>query len=135
MELLVWNNEMYLYDFRIVRYLSLLCAVLFSAFFLLMIGVELDLVFVNGSEDNLIDLMSALFLGYNLALHTPTLLVSVIIVAKELTLNQLAWRRDQDYAEGKLYNTVDMDFFDWFGISEDPDLYLRWLKKWGKEFL
>ena len=77
----------------------------------------------------------ALYLGYNLFLHSPTFIVNFFIVAKELTLNQFAWREDEDFEEGKIYNTVDMDVFDWFGISEDPKMYKEWLWGWGRQFL
>lgn len=138
MLMLVWNFDVYLYDLRLIRYLSAFCALIFVIGFILMTGVELDLVFVKGAAqkaDDVFDLLGALFLGYNLALLTPTLIVSVIILGKELTLNQFAWRKDQDFEAGKIYDTVDLDPFDWFGISEDPQQYLHWLKNWGKEFL
>jgi len=138
MLMLVWNWDLYLYDFRIVRYLSELYALMFIFAFLIMSGIEIDLVFVKGKldkTDNIIDLLSALFIGYNLALHVPTFLVNVIIVMKELTLNQFAWRKDEDYQEGKIHNGVDLDVFAWFGFSEDPDTYHAWLRAWGKEFL
>lgn len=138
MLMLVWNWDLYLYDFRIVRYLSELYALIFIFAFLIMSGIELDLVFVKGKldkTDNIFDLLSALFIGYNLALHVPTFLVNVIIVLKELTLNQFAWRKDEDYQEGKIDNGVDLDVFAWFGFSEDPKTYQTWLRAWGKEFL
>lgn len=77
----------------------------------------------------------ALYLGYNLFLFSPTFIVNFFIVAKELTLNQFAWREDEDFEEGKIYNTVDMDVFYWFGISEDPKMYKEWLWGWGRQFL
>jgi hypothetical protein len=49
MLLLVWNVDIYLYDLRIIRYLSLLYAVVFLAMFVLFAGVELDLVYVRGA--------------------------------------------------------------------------------------
>lgn len=138
MLMLVWNWDLYLYDLRIVRYLSELYALMFIFAFLIMSGIEIDLVFVKGKldkTDNIIDLLSALFIGYNLALHVPTFLVNAIIVMKELTLNQFAWRKDEDYQEGKIHNGVDLDVFAWFGLSEDADTYHAWLRAWGKEFL
>lgn len=123
MTFLVWNSDIYLYDLRIIRYLSELYAIIFLLGFVLMSGVELDLVYVKGAldkSDSIYDLLSALFIGYNLALFAPTLIVSVIIIGKELTLNPFAWRKDEDFEEGKVYNSVNMDVFTWFGISEDP---------------
>ena len=138
MLLLVWNVELYLYDCRIMRYISEMSAIAFIVGFVMMSGVELDLVFVQGAlekDNNVIDLLSALVLGYNLALHAPTLIVNVLIVGKELTLNPFAWRKDQDFEAGMIYNTVNMDIFYWLGIGEDPGQYRQWLKEWGKEFL
>lgn len=132
MLLLVWNNEMYLYDFRLLRYFSELMAIMFNLAYIMMVGITLDLVYVKGAfekQDSLFDMMMALYLGYNLFLHSPTFLVNFFIVAKELLmLNQFAWRADQDYQEGKIYNTVDLDMFSWLGVSEDPKTYIVWLK-------
>lgn len=49
MLLLVWNNEMYLYDFRLLRYFSELMAVMFNLAYVMMAGITLDLVYVKGA--------------------------------------------------------------------------------------
>lgn len=90
MLLLVWNNELYLYDLRIIRYFSEFMAAIFNVGYIMMVGIVLDLVYVKGSlekDNNIYDLLMALYLGYNLFLHAPTFIVNFFIVAKELTLN------------------------------------------------
>lgn len=126
MLLLVWDVEIYLYDFRILRYFSELGAFTFAAAYLTMVGMWLDLVFVQGSWEkdvNIFDLLGALFVGYNLGLHAPTMIVNVLIIGKELTLNPLAWRKDQDFEKGTFYNLISLDIFYWLGIGEDPNQY------------
>lgn len=138
MELLVWNNSVYLYDLRILRYFSEIMAIIFNFSYVFMIGVTLDLIYVKGAlekDNNIFDVLMALYLGYNLFLHSPTFIVNFFIIAKELTLNPFAWRADQDFEEGKIYNSVNMDVFYWLGVDEDPKSYLKWLQRWGRQFL
>lgn len=140
MEFLVWNVDIYMYDLRIVRYISELGALVFVVGFVMYTGVEIDLVYVRGAlsrqqAPNVFDVFSALFIGYNLALHVPTFLVNAIILLKEVSLNQFAWRKEDDYEEGYILNTVNMDMFSWFGVGEDPTVYGDYLKTWAKEFL
>ena len=86
------------------------------------IGIELDLVYVKGKledSDNVFDLMFAVFIGYMLVDFFPTFVVNFVIVLKEATLNQFAWRRSQDYGEGLLFNKFNTDFLSILGIDED----------------
>lgn len=107
MLLLLWNNEIYIYDFRIVRYMSFFVAIAFDIFYLVMAGTSADLVFVKGkAEDdaNVYDILLALILGYSSIFLLPTFMENAMIVMKELTMNQLAWTRDDDYKAGVAFN-------------------------------
>ena len=48
MFLLSWNVEIYIYDFRIVRYVSLFFAFIYDIFYVVMAASALDLVFIKG---------------------------------------------------------------------------------------
>ena len=95
MMLLIWNTDIYLYDLRILRYLSELEAIVFNAIYILMIGTELDLIYngrlgigeLNVDSSNLIDMFLAIFIGYMLIEYFPTFYVNTSIIIKEMTLN------------------------------------------------
>ena len=107
MLLLLWNNEIYIYDFRILRYMSLMAALAFDFCFVIMAGTAVDLIYVKGkAEDdtNVYDIFFALIVGYSTLFLIPTFLENAMIVMKELTMNQLAWTRTDDYKAGLLFN-------------------------------
>ena len=85
--------------------------------------------------DNPIDVFLTLIVGYVLLNLSPTAFVNFIIVLKELTLNQFAWNKSHEYKDGKIFGLIDTNVLEWFGISEDPQVYLKYLKKWSTEFL
>jgi len=87
---LSWNFEIYIYDFRIIRYMSLIAAVIYDTFYIIMSASALDLVFVKGkAEDaaNVYDVTSALILGYTSLLFLPTFATNLMIFMKEMTMN------------------------------------------------
>ena len=97
-----------------------------------MVGTELDLIY-NGrlglgevyvDSSNLIDMLLAIFIGYMLIEYFPTFYVNASIIVKEMTLNQFAWRKSQDYKEAMLFNQYDVDIYYWLGINEDLNFYL-----------
>ncbi len=119
----MWNTDVYLYDLRIVRYLSLISAIIFNIFYFTGICGEADLIFVKGrmeKTDNPIDVFLGLITGYILLDLAPTAYVNLLIVLKELTLNQFAWNKKKEFKEGKLFGIFDTNILQWFGISEDP---------------
>lgn len=137
MLMLVWNWEFYLYDLRIIRYISEAEAIIFGLLYIFFVGVEIDLVYIKGrldKDDNIYDLLMALIFGYNLAMWAPTFITNFLILEKELTLNQLAWSKSEDYQEGKILNEYSIDIFEWVGIDEDLNVYINWLKKWAKQY-
>mmetsp|Transcript_1858 Transcript_1858/g.2523 ORF Transcript_1858/g.2523 Transcript_1858/m.2523 type:complete len:84 (-) Transcript_1858:3-254(-) len=81
------------------------------------------------------DVLLVMILGYCLITFAPTFLISLVIVAKELTMRQTAWSADDDYSEGSLFGVIDMDFLTVFGISDDPDNYSTYAKNFLKEYL
>lgn len=95
MILLVWNIDLYLYDLRILRYISLLEAILFNLIYIMMVGTELDLYYNRGlgignvhlDDSAIFDVMLAIFNGYMLIEFTPTAFVNATIILKEMTMN------------------------------------------------
>ena len=111
--MLVWNFNLYLYTFRIIRYIVFFEAISFLFLYLMMLGVFLDLYFVKkylNEKNDIYDLFITLFTGYNLGLLAPTAFINFAIIVKELTLNQAAWTKDKDYKEGSLFNYVNINF-------------------------
>lgn len=143
MLMLIWNFDIYLYDLRLLRYFSELQAIVFNAFYILMLGTELDLIY-NGrlglgelyvDASNVFDMMLAVVIGYLLIEYFPTAYINTAIIVKEMTLNQFAWRKSQDYQEAMLFNRYDVDVYDYLGINEDLDYYLQYFAAWGRQFL
>ena len=94
--LLLWNEDIYLYDLRIIRYFVLLGAITFDFFYFGFFGMELDIVLIDGvhyKDNNLIELLLALIIGELLIYYAPTAVVNTFIILKEMTLSQIAWRK------------------------------------------
>jgi len=84
------------------------------------IAIELDLVLLEGKvwrENNLPELMLALIIGEMLLIYAPTALINELICFKELTLNQFAWRKEDDYREGEVFNSFSIDALYWLGLD------------------
>ena len=139
----MWNFDIYLYDLRILRYISELEAIIFNGFYILMAGTVLDLIFngrlgigsVEVDSSNFIDMLIAIILGYLLIEFFPTAYLNSAILVKELTLNPFAWRKKQDYHEAMLFNEVNVDLLYLLGINEDVNYYLEYFAKQGRMFL
>ena len=87
---LVWNVKTYLYDLRVMRYLAYFFAIAFIATYTTATAILMDLMFVKGKHagsDRAVDLMFALFIGYNLVEFFPTAFTNTFIILKELTMN------------------------------------------------
>lgn len=98
--LLLWNEDWYLYDFRPIRFLVLAGAITFSIFYGIALAIELDLVFIDGQiykTDSVVELILSLIIGELLLYYSPSALVNLFIIMKEATLNQLAWRKKDDF--------------------------------------
>ena len=65
----------------------------------------------------------AIIIGFFLVLQVPTALVNFFILKAEFFHNQLAWRREDDFSDGLLFNVFDDDILHWFGIDENKDDY------------
>ena len=90
--------EIYLYDFRIIRYISLLLAGFVDTMYLIMVREELQLIYYKTRDDIIkIDVFFSLIFGYTLIMFLPTFLIDFFIILKEMTLNQLAWTKEEDY--------------------------------------
>ena len=101
---------MYLYDLRILRYTSLISAIVFNVLYFSGVCGEADLIFVKGrmeKTDNPIDVFITLVTGYVILDLVPTAYVNFLIVLKELTLNQFAWNKTHEFKEGKLFGIFD----------------------------
>ena len=87
---LSWNFEIYIYDLRIIRYFSLIAAVMYDIFYVIMAATALDLVLVKGKmedEANIYDITLALTLSYTSILFLPTFMENALIFLKEMTMN------------------------------------------------
>lgn len=90
MYLLLWNQDFYLYDLRLLRYLVLLLAITFDFFYACLFSAELEIVWLEGKlykEDNAVEVVLALIFGEMLIYYFPTAIVNSIIILKEMTLN------------------------------------------------
>ena len=100
----------------------------------MVVAKTIELYFIKaGIEDdvNFIDVIQTLILAYISIIYSPTFLINLIIFLKELTLNQLAWSADEDFADGTaLFGTINIDILYWLGINEDYHWYIEYLKKW-----
>ncbi len=120
MYLLLWNWDFYLYDLRLFRYFSLFAAILFMIAYFTAFAIEMDLVLLEGKvwrENNLPEVMIALIIGELILLYAPTALINSYICMKELTLNQFAWRKEDDYKEGEVFNSFSIDALYWLGFD------------------
>mmetsp|Transcript_4928 Transcript_4928/g.7381 ORF Transcript_4928/g.7381 Transcript_4928/m.7381 type:complete len:144 (+) Transcript_4928:813-1244(+) len=118
---LLWNNESYDYDryFRIWRYVSFGLSLGFAFLYIIALFTFYGYVnfegvidydeaiskvivisqnlFPDDSTYPMLDVLTAIILGYFCITLIPTMAVSVVIIAKEMTLKQSAFSKDEDY--------------------------------------
>jgi hypothetical protein len=91
MVFLLANAEIYIYDCRILRWISYIMALVFDFIYICMIGNEINNIYYNISpnitEANLYDLLFAIILGFFILSYLPTFLVNTFIILKELTMS------------------------------------------------
>ena len=79
--------------------------------------------------------MLALIIGELLIYYAPSMVVNTLIIMKEMTLNQFAWRKKDDYKEGEFFDMVNMDLFYYLGFDENIQNHLVWLVAWTHQFI
>ena len=110
----LWNIKTYLYDMRIFRYLFFGSSISFMLIYWISLAMFVDLVIVKGKmqgRDKGVDMMMAMFIGYNLVEFIPTAFCSTFIILKELTMNQFAFSAEEEYTTGILLNRYNIDIF------------------------
>lgn len=95
---------------------------------------SIDTYAIENNEEASMDLFVAMFESYMLMTFFPTFATTLMITIKEATMNQLAFRREDDYASGEMFG-MSMDFLYLFSVSEDPDYYFETMKGYSREFL
>ena len=93
---------------------------------------ELNLLYWDERANlNQYDLLKSLIFGYSLLIFLPTFVIDTNIVLKEMTLNQFAWNKHEDYNEANLFfGNINGDLLELFGINEDTQFYWNWVQKW-----
>ena len=138
MYMLLWNEDLYLYDLRLLRYFVVFLAIVFEFFYACGVSAELELVWLEGKiykEDNAVELVLALVIGELIIYYFPTALINMFIIMKEMTLNQFAWRKKDDFKEGEFYSLFNMDLFYYWDFDESIYNHLIWLAAWSHAFL
>jgi len=135
---LLWNTEVYLYDFRVWRFISFGAAGIFDWIYLAVSFDFLQLVFSKPlfkDQADPYDVFRAMVMGYVMYYFFPTFMVNGPLFLKELTLSQNAWSPEEDYPEGYMLGfggMLNLDILYWFGIEEDSDWYYNWLQEWTR---
>lgn len=75
--------------FRVTRILSFLTAIVYNALYITSAGVWYDYIYIvtDKSNYNLPIILVNMLLGYNLILHSSVVVVNLVIIVKELSLN------------------------------------------------
>ena len=110
----LWNIKTYLYGMRIFRYLFFGSSITFMLIYSIALAMLVDLVIVKGKmqgRDKGVDMMMAMFIGYNIVEFIPTAFCSTFIILKELTMNQFAFSAEEEYTTGILLNKYNIDIF------------------------
>lgn len=98
---------MWQYGLRILRYISFAAAIVFDLLYIVLATTTVDLIFIKGEKEddaNVYDILYAFILSYLTMFLLPTFGSNLMIVFKEITMNQLAWSKDEEYIDGTLYN-------------------------------
>lgn len=88
--LLLTNTDVYLYDFRLTRYLSFGLAMSFDLIYLMFLAKVYDLLFIKAikeKSDDAYDALSVVVLGYGVVFFAPDFYMNASIVLKELTMS------------------------------------------------
>jgi len=125
MQLDVYNIEAYQYALRPLRFLSFMISTLYvMAYTTLIISTYEEIWVKNEWEEtdakSFPDFFKGVALGYMSFNFLATYVVNLVIVIKEMTMDQLAWSKAEDFEAGEVEGLGwNIDLLYWFGISED----------------
>ena len=71
--------------------------------------------------------------SYMCIVFSPTYISSLVIMIKEITMNQSAWTKEQDTED--VFIEIDNSFFKLFGVPESDEYYSKYIKNFSHEFL
>ena len=137
----VWNIEIYQYDLRILRYFSFGWALTYCIFYWGTAIAAAEWLWVKDEFDEtdeqaIPDFMIGVSLCYFVIQFAGSYFTNLGVVLKELTMNQFALSKDEDYQEGVVAGTgLDLDVLKWFDINEDSDWYKSKFKIWARKYL
>lgn len=129
-----YNIEEYQYTLRPLRYFSYLVSMIYVISYLIMVVSAYEEIFVRdemleSDAQSFPDFMKGVTLAYMSMNFFVTFWINLGIVIKELTMDQLAWSKGEDFEEGVVEGLGwNIDLLYWFGISEDYDSYLETFK-------
>ena len=88
----------------------------------------------KGTTWGLYDMFISMFSAYMSLVFFPTFATNVVIVIKEMSMNQAAWTVDEDYNQGTFLG-IDMNFLELFNVPSRDSYYENWMKAWAHEYL
>ena len=121
---LIWDVPFYLYTLRIWRWINFGLAIAFMLYYASLFAIDYEFLYmIDEWESNqvLFNSLVATLVSYMILDLIPTFLVNFTIVTKEITMNQLAWKRE-DEEDGFWFK---FDVFGWLGVDENIYDYIK----------
>uniref|UniRef100_A0A7S3IFV7 Uncharacterized protein n=1 Tax=Strombidium inclinatum TaxID=197538 RepID=A0A7S3IFV7_9SPIT len=111
--LLVMEIDVWIKYAKFIRLLVLVQAAIHASIYLFFLVRFLFLTFltVSNTKDDLVTLTEDMFLGYNLLVGLPPLLIDVVIIIKEVSMEFFQFLRDD---AGANTDDVSLGFHDWW---------------------
>lgn len=131
MTLDVFNSETYQYTLRPLRFVSYFVSFVYVIAYSILAITAFEQFYVRDEmketdAQSFPEFFKGITLVYLSGNFYATYLVNLVIVLKELTMDQMAWTKAEDFDANEIEGLgVNIDLLYWFGISEDYDSYLK----------
>ena len=126
----VYNIETYQYTFRPLRFVSYFVGVIYVVFYTILMAASFEEFYVRDEmtetdAQSFPDFLRGITLVYLVGNFFATYAVNLVVVLKELTMDQLAWTKEEDFVPNEIEGLGwNIDLLYWFNISEDYDSHV-----------
>ena len=120
--------------------MSLLSAMYYMFFYVIDCILAIDLIYVedytNANDTQALpDFMLASMTGWSALHFSFTAFYNFVIIMKEMTMDQLAVSRNEDYKTGKVaFVNYNIDILYWMGIDGNRDDYLELAREFTRKY-
>jgi len=138
---LLLDIQFYDYVLRPIRLLSYLAALVYNTIYIFNAALAFDLLYIQDfwkADDSqaIPDFMLASISGYSVIHFSFTAFFNMIIILKELTMDQFALSKKEDFETGVVpYFGWNIDLFYWAGVDSNTEDYWEKAREFSRIYL